>query len=259
MTTKINATKFGIMGAIIGGLKFKLDEMTLRAAEEAEARKEARLAAIREEAAMRGEARANEEWTRRNAIEDKQQTARDDRTLDRTLTLQRDQQRFQSGEKQADRAHDLTLIDARLNADGKLVDIQTGAALTRAQFEERQRRAGLVFDTEYTRRRGPKSGNDPERGKGIVGSDGKTYKYGEPLPPGVKPAGGYGVSWAPSESKSTAPGGRRRGGVGREAMPSAPAAPQIGTMARPQSQEEYAQLPSGTSYVAPDGSIRVKP
>lgn len=250
MATKINATKFGLMGAIIGGLKFKLDEMTLRAAEEAEARKEARLAAIREEAAVRGEQRANVEWTRRNDIENSQATERDDKNFRQQLAVQHDAQNFTSGEKSADRSHDVELENLRTGNNIKQTEVAQDAA-------SRRSRADHVFEVEYDRRRRPQT-NDPTRGKGVLGSDGKTYPFGTALPPGVKAVGGYGVAWAPSESKSTAPGGSRRrgGGVGREAMPSAPA---VGSMPRPQSQEEYAQLPSGTSYLAPDGSIRVKP
>lgn len=222
MGSKINPVQFGIMGAIAGGLQFALSEETRRIQEEADARKEARLLALQQQSQMATEGRQNEEWTRRNKIEDEQQNARDDRITERQLVVQRDSQNFQRGEKSADRQHDFELIGARLDADKGLVDIQTGAAITRAEYAERQRRAGVVFDTEYNRLRGPKNSTNPEAGKGIVGSDGKTYKYGEALPPGVKPAGGYGVSWAPSESKSQAPGAGRRRGVGREAMPSEP-------------------------------------
>lgn len=249
MAHKINATKFGIMGAIIGGLKFKLDEMTMRAAEEAEARKEQRLMELRQQYQIADEQRADQTWKAHNAIENQQATERDDRVFRRQLAIQHDSQNFQSGEKQADRQHDLVLEDVRTGNNIRQSKVQT-------EQQIRAHRDATVFDTEYTKRRG--TGNDPTRGKGVLGSDGKTYTYGQPLPPGVKPVGGYGVAWAPSESKSTAPGGaRRRGGVGTEALPSA--RPAAGSMPRPMSQAEYAQLPSGTSYVAPDGSIRVKP
>lgn len=220
---KNNPVTMGIMGAFLGGLQFALSEETRRIAEEAEARKEARLMALRQQDQLATEGREDARWSERNQIEHEQQLERDDRITDRQLTVQRDQQRFQSGEKAADREHDFALIGARLDADKGLVDIQTGAAITRAEYAERQRRAGVVFDTEYNRLRGPKTGNDPTAGKAIIGSDGKTYKFGEQLPPGVKPTGGYGVSWSPSESKSQAPGGARsrRGQVGTEAMPSA--------------------------------------
>lgn len=227
MANRPNAVAMGLLGAAVGAMNYALSEETRRIAEEAEARKEARLIALRQGDQVAAEQRQNAEWERRNAIENEQQTARDDRVTERQLTVQRDQQRFQSGEKNLDRQHDFTLIGARLDAQKGLVDIETGAAISRAEFAERQRRAGVVFDTEYNRLRGPKTGQNPEAGKGIIGDDGKTYKYGEPLPPGVKPKGGYGVSWSPSESKSNAPGGARsrRGGVGREAMPTQPAAP----------------------------------
>lgn len=224
MANRPNAVAMGLLGAAVGAMNYALSEETRRIQEEADARKEARLIALRQGDQIASEQRQNAEWERRNAIEDEQQTARDDRVTSRQLALQRDSQNFQSGEKGKDRQHDFSLIGARLDAQRGLVDLETGAAITRAEFAERQRRAGVVFDTEYNRLRGPKNSVNPEAGKGVIGDDGKTYKFGEPLPPGVKPKGGYGVSWSPSESKSSAPGGgRRRGGVGREAMPSASA------------------------------------
>lgn len=235
----------GLLGAAVGAMNYALSEETRRIQEEADARKEQRLIALRQGEQVAAEGRQNAEWERRNSIENEQQSARDDRITDRQLEVQRDQQRFQSGEKQLDRQHDFSVIGARLDAQKGLVDLETGAAITRAEYAERQRRAGVVFDTEYNRLRGPKNGTNPEAGKGIIGDDGKTYRYGEALPPGVKPKGGYGVSWSPSESKSNAPGGgrTRRGGVGTEAMPSA-AAPKPSFAAPPGAVDMLKQNPN---------------
>src|SRR5688500_7415109 len=116
MANRPNAVAMGLLGAAVGAMGYALSEETRRIQEEADARKEARLVALRQGDQVAAEQRQNAEWERRNAIEDKQQTARDDRITGRQMTLQRDQQNFQSGEKGKDRQHDFTLIGARLDA-----------------------------------------------------------------------------------------------------------------------------------------------
>lgn len=191
----INATKMGIMGAFLGGLNFALSDHLRRIDEEAQLAKEQRLLAIQRET----EARANAEWERRQAITNEDQLRRDELNDTRQQRLVEMQQGFTATENDKNRHHDVVMTGVREGSQMR-VNEQQGAVT----------RKNATYQEALYRTRPPEMGNDPTAGKGILGSDGKTYKYGEPLPPGVKPAGGYGVSWAPSESKSAAPGASRR-------------------------------------------------
>lgn len=216
MGRRINATQMGIMGAITGALQFYLSESTRLRMEQAEMAKLERLRAIEDE-----------RWAQRNAIESAQQAERDDLNFRRQRLLNDDQRAWQSGEKAADRQHDYTIENVRTGA--RLTEIGAQGAETRKNEEYREK----LLRTRPPEMQRP--GADPTAGKGILGSDGRTYKYGEALPAGVKPTGGYGISWAPSESKSAAAGGRLGGrpAPGAFVAPSRPAVPagyvQVGT------------------------------
>lgn len=79
---KSNALKVGMLGALLGGLKFKLDEHNRLVEEQAQRIKEERLRQIQLEA----EARQNAEWERRNSITHEQDLEKDDRDFEQDLT-----------------------------------------------------------------------------------------------------------------------------------------------------------------------------
>lgn len=225
MAHRINAGKMAIMGAFQGFLGFMLSEQTRLRAEEAETRKMERLRAIEQQT-----------WAQRNAIENEQQTKRDELQFRRERLLAQDQRTWQSGEKAADRAHDFTMVDA--NTDARLAEIGAQGAQSRqtdaAQAD--QARRNHVYTETFDRtldRTLPKPGGQ----QGVLGTDGKTYPYGAPLPAGVKPAGGYGISWAPSASK---------GGVG---------APTPGR--RRPLPGTFAPAPAKPQFNAPDGAVQM--
>lgn len=190
MARRIDATRMGIMGAFVGGLQFMLTEQTRLRMEQAELAKLERLRAIEDE-----------RWAQRNAIEHSQQTQRDELNFRREQLAADQQRRWQSGEKSLDRTHDVVMDERRYGQ--RMSEIGVQGQVTRENEKYRE---------ELYRSRPPEMqrGNDAE-GKGILGSDGRTYKYGEQLPAGVKAVGGYGISWAPSESKSASPAGAHRG------------------------------------------------
>ena len=176
----------GLMGAAIGGLNFKLNEITARQAEEAEARKMERLAVI-----QRGNAEF-ESGLRRE--ENKQRHGFDMVQLDKT-------QEFQSGESAKTREHQFSLSrEEQAAANARTAMSEAGANARNSSSNQTQ--------LEVARMRAAQEQTDAAAGKGILGSDGITYPYGQALPAGVTPMGGYGVSWAPSASKSGAAGPR---------------------------------------------------
>ena len=207
------------MGAVLGGLSFALTEEVQRIRDQADLAKEQRLLAIRDEE----QTRANQEWERRNQIEHEDTLRRDELNDLRQQRLVGMQQGFQADQKTQDRIHDMEMVGAREQSDLRVDD-------ARAKTQRREH----VFDATFDHAMDASMPRD--QGKGVLGSDGKTYKYGEALPAGVTPKGGYGISWAPSESKSANPAGaRRRGGVG-----------EVGSVAAPQPQ-----------YKAPDGAVQM--
>lgn len=214
-------TRMGIMGAILGGLQFALTENTQRRLEEVELAKQRRLEAIQ----LEREQRENVEWERRNAITQQDEQRRIE--LQHRLGVEEKQGEYDFREEQSerDREHDRIMSELNLRHD-----------LTKEQKRHELSKRMAAYEEGLIRSRPPemRGDRDPTADKGVLGSDGKTYKFGEALPPGVTAKGGYGISWAPSESKSSVPGSSRRVASRRPATnPSdgatpAPAAPPPG-------------------------------
>lgn len=227
------ATKMGILGALAGALSFKLSADAQRMQEEAEMRKLQRL----EELQMQREAREEERWQQRFGLQT--QAARENAQFEHKLGLERieAQHGLSVEEAERQRQHALMLERERTGGDLRLERERHTLRKEEARFEE-----------ELRRTRPPDAdGRAPVM---VLGDDGVTYelKPGQRLPPGVKPAGGSGITWAPSASKMTpAPGATRGAMRGPAGIPA------------PKSAQEYANLPSGARYVAPDGTVRVKP
>lgn len=238
------ATRMGMMGAALGGLQYMLSEDTQRRMEEAELRKLERLRALD----IDKEQREGVEWQRRQEIETQDAIRRDEIGALRDERKLATEYQFRGQERAADREHDFALEEVR-----------TGADIQKAEHGSKLRRGEAAFDEALVRTRPVQPGDDPTRGKGLIGSDGKTYKYGEPLPPGVTVAGGYGVSFAPSASKSTAPGaGRRRPGVGEVGSTAAPVSKPGDSQANPKqvwSIEEAEAAEPGTWIRLPNGKV----
>lgn len=165
----------GLMGALLGGLQYKLNDQTRIQLEEAEARKEQRLAAIRaaeiEGAQQHQTMLAQKQMDHQTALADKQidaQTARDETQGEQRLR-----------EIGAQGANQMAAIEAQGAQQERLADLNNAAALERTKEQNSGRRA-------------------------IIGSDGNTYMFGEELPDGVTPMGGFGTSWAPPASRQGA-------------------------------------------------------
>lgn len=221
------AVKYGLMGAILGGLKFKLDEDTARRAEEAQLRKEARL----QEIAMQAEQRANVEWERRAGIDQQNRLevseVENEQLIGRQeIGFKQDLQKQEVGHRlDKDRigySHELDLKEAQVQAGLTRANQTHQGAITRAnQASAAARNRELLEYRETLVKERPTRPSDI---KGIQGSDGKFYPAGTPLPPGVVGVAGYGTTWAPSASKGepTTPSGRRPR-HGEEPKPKKPA------------------------------------
>lgn len=259
----------GIMGAILGGLKYQLDLNTQQLAEQAELEKEQRLAAIQQQNQIAQEGRANTEWTRRNDVENQQALARDDRTTDNNI-------------RQSDHTlgNELKLSDHNTGNDIVKTKVESGLTLTREQQMEQQRAADArqqaAFEAQQQRlthvhnetfdavaaAKDPAHYGNSSQGDGLMGSDGKFYPKGTSMPNGVTPTVGFGAT-------NLGTRGTQSGRLGTNPRTGAPAgtatngvaapATNMATVAHPQSQQDYAALPSGTRYIAPDGTIRTKP
>lgn len=196
---RVNPLEFGLMGAVIGGLSFKLNEHLENIRLQADMAKEQRLEALYRER----EARENAEWTRRTEIDAENRRVEGQIDFMRQARLQQGNFEFRAAEGDKDRQHDVRMEGLRT---GNAMDVQEFASNLRTEEAgidatlRRQNHAWeRAYNAEFDRQTG---GGSAGAGKGIVGSDGRTYRYGEALPAGVKAVGGYGVSWAPSESKS---------------------------------------------------------
>lgn len=215
--TRVNPVAFGLMGAIIGGLQLRLSLETKRLLDEADIAKAERLAQIQQGMQLDAEQREDARWEVRNEIEHGQLLERQQFENEAIQGRQSTAQQFQSRQAAEQRAHEAQMEDRRSANDSILEDQRTNNNI-------RQGRYATIFNTEYERRRG---GQDAGAGKGILGDDGRTYAYGEALPPGVKPAGGYGISWAPSASKGGVGDGQNYVSPrsGRPAVPGPASAP----------------------------------
>lgn len=237
----VNPFEFGLMGAILGGLQFKLNESTQQRAQEAEIQKEQRLAQIEQAQKIADESRANAEYTRREDIQ--QQHALEQAEYQNNLISGREQtsQQFQAQQNALNRSHDLTLEQIRAQ------DQQAA-----------QENAGAIDRKNTMFRVGVEQvmGGKPGEKQGMYGTDGKFYPTGAQMPAGVTPTVGFGATNL--GLRGTQGGGyvspRQRVG----AVNPMPVQPQAG-IARPTTQQDYAALPSGTRYIAPDGTIRIKP
>lgn len=178
----LNPVEFGLMGALLGGLKYKLDLDTERRLEEAEARKEQRLAEIQQQAQIAQEGRANAEWDRRQPIELQNDLMKTEYAGDIAAGHQQSAQQFQATENAKNRAHELTLEGVR-NAD------ETNRQLTVAEQEAKLHRANTAYDETFRSMVNPPGGND-----GMYGSDGKWYPKGSTMPAGVHPTVGFGAT-----------------------------------------------------------------
>lgn len=249
----------GLMGALAGGLKFDLDENVRQQAEQAEIQKELRLRQLEQQFKVDDEQRANQEWTRRTAIDQAN-----------TLAVNHDTQAHEDVRQAATFGHEdthaqldsnLTLARERqLQAQKAQDDANLKAIET--QNEERKHIYTTTFDASMDKLG---YGKGPE--KGVYGSDGKFYTVGTPLPPGVTPTTGFGASNLGVRGHAGGNGNpylSARTGAGSTPgtpTPAAPSgtAPAPPTMPSPASQADYDRLPSGTRYLAPDGTVRVKP
>lgn len=197
MANKRHATKMGLMGAVLGGLNFKLNQWTTERAEQAELRKLQRL----EEIAMAREARA-----------DQRQIASDER-----------QHGYRMAELDSKQDHDVALVG--LNHEYKTIEaaqaagfrmdqirVEGAQAMDRVQASEAGANARSAASNATTLEvANIRSEGAPGSQPHILGSDGRWYPQGTPLPAGVTPAAGSGISFAPSASKQLPPGARRPG------------------------------------------------
>ena len=185
------ATRMGIMGAIAGGLSFKLREWETERARQAEIEKERRL----EQILMEREARAEQRDIRT-----------DERRYDQRLGEMSVQADIQRERDKSSQDHEVALTGLRHEYSMQEQGGQNAAAMERVREQNR---------AEIERTRIAAQQRSEGRGPQVLGTDGNWYDSSQPLPQGVRPVGGAGMSWAPSESKSVVPGQR----------PGAPGAP----------------------------------
>lgn len=190
MAKKRNVLAEGLMGAVLGGLNFKFNEETRRQMEEAELRKEQRLAAIRAAEAERAQQFQLQRDEAQNAAAD----ARLDKQHDQQGQILDKQQAQQLNVLDRQQAHQTALADKQLAGQIQMEGMRAGNALAlsrenNAAAMERQRALAEARGTA---------------GKAIIGSDGNTYEFGEQLPDGVVPLGGFGTSWAPPATRQGA-------------------------------------------------------
>lgn len=201
---KVNPTKMALLGMVGGALQWALDEQTRRRAEQAELLKLQRL----EELEMAREERAQGRWERQ--FEMQTSANRENSFIEHGLALQRleQEQGFRSKEAERSRQHAFQMVDAQTRANERLEGTRHRYRKDEAAFEE-----GLL------RTRPPGTGNRTPTM--VLGDDGKTYELrpGQSLPPGVRPVGGAGVTWAPSPSKMGGPGGYQSPRQGAPAQP----------------------------------------
>lgn len=187
---RINALQQGIMGAIVGGLQFKLSQQLEQMRLDAELAKEQRLQAIQRE-------QATFEFGQRKEIldlENQNAIKRDELNFNQQLRLTGTEQNFRATEAEKNRSHDLTLEDVRTNRDLTLEGVRTNNNIKQtdaaARINTREDIRKSVFVDEYQRQRGPKPGD----AQGVYGSDGKFYSAGSPMPQGVSPTVGFGAT-----------------------------------------------------------------
>lgn len=178
----VNAFAFGLMGMAQGAMQWGLSEITRRRLEEADAAKEQRLAAIREEYTRMDEQRANDEWTRRTGIEHANALDVQQSQADILAGRQHDEQSFQAQQNALNRQHDVQLEGIR-NSD------ETNRQLTVAEQEAKLHRANTAYDETFKSVINPQGAND-----GMYGSDGKWYPKGTAMPAGVTPTVGFGAT-----------------------------------------------------------------
>ena len=198
----------GIMGAILGGLKFKLDEFTQQRWEAAEARKAQRL----EELAIAREGRDNTEWERRQGIQ--QRMTIEGKTIDQGHAIER-----------LGVGHELGGEDIKLREKYNINDREdrqehsTGEQLRSQQFTAEQQRTDRQFQLARDREeRAARAQSDliktqaKARGLQVFGSDNRLYDPGS-VPAGINAVGvvsGEGsYQNLPSASKSGPMGGDR--------------------------------------------------
>lgn len=167
----------GIMGAVLGGLNFKLNEWTTERARLAEEAKLARL----EQIEMAKEQRA-----------DQRQIASDER-----------QHGYRMTELDSRQQHEVALVG--LNHEYKTVEqalaagytmqqiqLQGDQAMARTQVNEAGATQRAREQNETTIKAAELRTNDDSRG--MYGTDGVFYPVGTPMPAGVTPTVGYGAT-----------------------------------------------------------------
>lgn len=236
------ARKMALMGFVSGALQDVVRTRERQRLEEADARKEARLASIR--AQERGEDR---EWTReqfaaQQAALDKRddknfgqqkemygiQSAEADKRDERNFAQQRQlagesrahAERLASGRSAPSRAPN---IETYLDADGRAHNFDVNDAADLQRFKRLNQSSGLVPYSATTK---------GQRGTAAPKPDFSDVR-GTPEPMGA---------------------GAKAGASQAMPRPQAQSGP-----ARITSPDAYSKLPSGSRYIAPDGSMRVKP
>lgn len=261
---KVNPWQFAIMGFAKGAFEFALSEEVERRRLAAEQQKLDRLEAIRREQ----EVRDNQEWEHRFMLQSENEQIRDEVNFRQQQEILRQTQGFTGAQAGLNRQHDKDLVATRAAAEAGLIEMRGGidrsnsAALSdhnsrlRQQEEEHQARLNRrehVFSRVFDREYGGKGQT------GIYGSDNQFYPVGTPLPPGVTPVAGVGgITNLGARGNAGGYVSPRTGATNRFGTPGPVPAKPAG-MPAPKTQQEYMGLPSGTTYVAPDGSIRVKP
>lgn len=232
----------GIMGAIVGGLKYQLDANTAALAQQAEMEKEQRLAQLQQQMQMGQEDRANTEWTRRNAIEADQQAQRDERTAN--LDVQKS-----NAVNDHAAANDLTKLGAEnqltLTREQQMQAQRAEDARRQAAFEADQQRRNHVYTRTFDAVAGEKDPNyfASQRGgvDGVYGSDGKWYPKGTPLPTGITPAVGFGATNLGTRGTYSGRPGSLRAGMRPGTVPGATAP----------------ATPPAMHFNAPDGAVQM--
>lgn len=169
-----DALEMGLLGALLGGMRWKLSEQTERMALEAEARKAQRLQEIQ----LAAEGRANAEWERRFALENEAANRRALMEQEMSIADREDRQAFESGQS-------ATEIAAREESAMRELQSRHDLTLQEIQARENAQRGTIQFQEQLYRERPPQ----PGQVEGLYGTDGKWYPAGTDLPPGVEPGG----------------------------------------------------------------------
>lgn len=160
------------------------------------------------------------------------------------------------GEGEAVTAED-RMEAARLRRSGDQKDEQTKYGLAETFFnamqEDRRDRRPLAEQwAEAQQLAGLPNGEGPGAPTGLGGG----------MPPPTEPAAGGSVA-APAPSAPATPAARppmtERSADRGEPTAGRPAASAAPAMPQPKTMEEFEALPSGTTFMAPDGTVRVKP